>query len=326
MGNFSEDMAAESRTSAWAAAGFLPHESSDCGKLGGCLPAPPSPDLLGLHRQNNRESAALWDDFGDHRARVTALAIGSAPVGGAGTIAVLGAGNCNDLDLAALTAHFAEVHLVDLDEEALARARSRQAPEVAAKLVLHAPVDLSGAFARLGGFRHKPATPVELATLPQTCVDSVTRALPETFDVVASTCFLSQLMQSAAVSLGENHPQLHLLACALALAHLRSIARLLRPGGIGHVVTDTVTTETYPLVELWGQRSPLGLLDHLELTNNVFSGTGPSFLRRILATDKQVAAYLAGSPRLLEPWLWRFTEDRTYLVYALTFERAHTDR
>jgi SAM-dependent methyltransferase len=275
---------------------------------------------LRLHRQNNRESAALWDRFGDHRARVTALAVAAAPLGGAGSIAVLGAGNCNDLDLTALTAHFAEVHLIDLDEEALLRAQARQSPAVAAKLVRHAPIDLSGAFARLGGYRGKPATAVELATLPQACVDRVVAAVPSTFDVVVSTCFLSQLMQSAAVSLGPDHPQLHILACALALAHVRSIVRLLRPGG--HIVTDTVTTETYPLVELWGQRTPLALLDHLEMTKNVFSGTGPSFLRRILATDKQVAPALIGSPQLLPPWLWQFTEDRTYLVYALSFQRA----
>jgi hypothetical protein len=189
-------------------------------------------------------------------------------------------------------------------------------------LVLHGAVDLSGTFARLGGFRNKPATAVELANLPQASVEKVVAAVPQTFDVVMSTCFLSQLMQSAAISLGETHPQLHILACALALAHLRSMVRLLRPGGTGHVVTDTVTTETYPLVELWGQRTPLALLDHLELTNNVFSGTGPSFLRRILATDKQVAPALAGSPRLLAPWLWQFTEERTYLVYGLSFRRA----
>jgi hypothetical protein len=292
------------------------------GKLERRLPAPTSPDLLGLHRQNNRESAALWDDFGAHRARVTALGAAAVPSGGGGSLAVLGAGNCNDLDLDALTTQFSEVHLVDLDAEALERARARQLPAVAAKLVLHAPVDLSGAFARLGGYRHKPATPVELANLPQASVEKVVASLPRTFDVVMSTCFLSQLMQSAAVSLGDDHPQLHILACALALAHLRSIVRLLRPGGTGHIVTDTVTTETYPLVELWGQRTPLALLDHLEMTNNVFSGTGPSFLRRILATDKQVAPQLAGSTRLIEPWLWQFTEDRTYLVYALSFQRA----
>jgi hypothetical protein len=280
---------------------------------------PAASDLLALHRRNNRESAELWQSFDEHRARLTALALAGAPEGG--TLAVLGAGNCNDLDLAALAARFAAIHLVDLDEEAVRRAVSRQAPEVAAKLVLRAPVDLSGAFGRLGAFRKKPATPTDLATLPTTSVEAVVAALPGSFDAIVSTCFLSQLMQSLFHALGGRHPQLHIIACALAVAHLRSIARLLRPGGTAHVVTDTATTETYPLVDLWDQQPPLELLDHLERTDNVFSGTGPSFLRRILATDKQVAPLLAGSPRIAEPWLWRFTEERTYLVYALSFSR-----
>jgi hypothetical protein len=160
-----------------------------------------------------------------------------------------------------------------------------------------------------------------MANLPAECTERVLAALPGPFDVVVSTCFLSQLMQSAFAALGEQHPQLHAIACAFALAHLRSIARLLAPGGVAHLVTDTVSDETYPLRELWETRAPLALLDHLELTENVFSGTGPAFVRRILATDRQVAPALARPPRLVEPWLWQFSDERTYLVYALSFER-----
>jgi len=286
---------------------------------------PPRPtDLATLHRRNNRESAELWQRFADHRARVTALALTDAPAGATGSLAVLGAGNCNDLDLEAIAGRFAEVHLVDLDEEALARARARQTPEVAAKLRLHAPVDLSGVFDRLHRFRDRPATPVELANLPRTSVEGVQAALGGHYDVVMSTCFLSQLMQSAFIALGPEHRQLHLIACALALAHVRTVAALVRPGGTAHLVTDAVTTESYPLIELWNRQPPRALLEQLERTENVFSGTGPSFLRRILATDGQVAPLLDGSARLVDPWLWAFTEERSYLVYALSFRRAAT--
>ncbi len=277
-------------------------------------------DLLGLHRQNNRESAELWQRFAPHRERVTALALAGDPVGG--TVAVLGAGNCNDLDLPQLAARFAEIHLVDLDGEALERARARQAPGVAARLVLHAGVDLSGAFDRLPAFRATPATPTELALLPGSSVQGVRAALPRTFDRVISTCFLSQLLQSAFVALGPRHPQLQIIACALAVAHVRSVVGLLAPGGVGHLVTDAVSTETYPIDELWDAQPPLTLLENLERAGNVFSGTGPAFLRRILATDKEVAPALRGPARIVEPWRWRFTDDRTYLVYALSFAHA----
>src|SRR3954447_9921471 len=119
------------------------------------MPLPPR--LVDYHRKNNHATLARWDSFSEHRVRVTALAL--EPPGQ--TLAVLGAGNCNDLDLAALAARFREIHLIDLDEEAVRRARDRQPDAVKARLVVHAPIDLSGAFDRLAAFRAKPATPAE---------------------------------------------------------------------------------------------------------------------------------------------------------------------
>jgi hypothetical protein len=274
------------------------------------------PLLLDYHRKNNRATGASWDGFASHRAHLTALAL-SAP---GQTLAVLGAGNCNDLDLAALAARFREIHLVDLDEEAVRRACERQPPEVAARLVLHAPVDLSGAFDRLTAFKKKPATVAEQAQLPAAGLQRIQASLPGQFDVVLSACMLSQLMHSCYVALGIEHPQLHLLATALAVIHLRSLAALTAPGGTALLVTDTISSETYALEELWGDRPPLALLDEIDRTDRALSGTAPSFLRRILREDPQVAPLLA-PPRLVEPWLWRFTDEMTFMVYALASTR-----
>src|SRR5215471_11691642 len=103
------------------------------------MPSPP-PALLAYHRNNNRETASSWEQFSQHRAQMTQLALEAAPETG-GRLAVLGAGNCNDLDLDALTARYREVHLIDVDVEAVRRARGRVAPEVADRLITHAPVD-----------------------------------------------------------------------------------------------------------------------------------------------------------------------------------------
>ena len=280
--------------------------------------------LLALHRRNNRESAELWARFGEHRRRVTALAAQTAAAPGSGRLLVLGAGNCNDLELEALASVFGEIHLVDLDAEALGRARDRQPLAVQDKLRLQAPVDLSGAFPDLPRWGKTPATPAELAVLPSQATQRVLAVLPGGFEVVLSTCFLSQLMQSVFAALGPRHPQLQLIACALAVAHLRSVVGLLTPGGRAHLVTDAVSTETYPLQELWQDKDPLEILAQAERANNVFSGTGLSFLRRILATDATVAPLLEGKPVVVPPWLWTFSEERTYLVYALSFVRAFT--
>jgi hypothetical protein len=120
-------------------------------------------------------------------------------------------------------------------------------------------------------------------------------------------------------ALGPETPQLEVIACALVVAHLRTVAGLLVPGGTAAVVTDTVTSESYALEELWAERAPLAHLEHLEETENFLSGTSPSFLRRILRTDDTLGK-IVDPPRLIEPWLWRLDDRLTMLAYALVFE------
>src|ERR1700733_9307107 len=68
--------------------------------------------------QLNRATEKSADRFAPHRRRGTALALRAE----GGPAAVLGAGNGNDVDLPALASRFEQVHLVDLDGEALRRA------------------------------------------------------------------------------------------------------------------------------------------------------------------------------------------------------------
>jgi hypothetical protein len=281
---------------------------------------PPIPaELVKIHLRNNRNSAGNWDDFTEHRARVTELALASARGGQADSLALLGAGNCNDVDLAALAARFREIHLVDVDTEAVTAARGRQPPAIAAALVQHTPVDLSGALPRLAGFRSKAPTPAQLAELPDTCANNVLAALPRTFDTVVSACILSQIMHGCRLTLGTA-PQLKPIANAFTTGHLRALVRLARPGGTALFISDVVSSETYPLDELWGERPPLELLDHLEQTDNLFSGVGPSYVRRLLARDPVIAPLIT-TPRMIEPWRWRLGPKITLLVYALLLER-----
>jgi hypothetical protein len=277
------------------------------------LAASPPPALLRHHRDNNRVTADGWDRFADHRRRQSDLVVDH----GGGTLAVLGAGNCNDLDLERVAAAFDSIHLVDLDQEAVRGARFRQAAGVAAKLVLRAPIDVSGALAELPRLRGKTISPAQLSALSQSAVDRVVAALPERFDTVLSACLLSQIMHSCSVAL-SSHPQLAHIGNALAVAHLRALLALTRPGGRVVFVTDTVSSDTYPLRELWGEQAPATLLAHLDQTNNVLSGTGITFVRQVLAAETSL---LGERPRLVEPWLWQMHEDVTMMVYALTLRR-----
>ncbi len=101
----------------------------------------------------NNSTRGQWDFFENHRRNLERLIV---PEARGGMICVLGAGNCNDLDLKWLAGAYRQVHLVDIDAAALRRAVEKQGVEKlrmedggwgvenAAGIALHAPVDLTG--------------------------------------------------------------------------------------------------------------------------------------------------------------------------------------
>jgi hypothetical protein len=287
------------------------------GKTAPTLPAP----LLQTHRNFNRNSADLWDAFAGHREQVTALVLAQAGArGGSGRLAVLGAGNANDLDLPRLVAAFSEVHLVDIDSEALGRARARQPAEVAAALRLHVPVDVTGALSQAASLRPSDP-PAAVERLAQQGLAAAEAALPGPFDVVLSTGLLGQIMHTCRLTLRADHPHLKPLAATLGVTHLQLLGRLTRPGGTALLVTDTVSSETYPLEELWDRQPPRALLAELEASDNVFTGTGASYLRRLLAREPLASLFAPGGVRLVDPWLWRLGDKVTLLAYAYALAR-----
>jgi hypothetical protein len=279
------------------------------------MAAPIPRDLIEVHRRYNRNSADLWESFANHRQRVTDLVRAAAGP----TLAVLGAGNCNDLDLPALAGAFQQIHLADIDADALGRARARQPAEIAERLVVHAPVDLSGALLQLKAFARQLPTRAQLAALPRDSAEAVRTALPGPFHTVLSTGLLSQIMHSCRVALGIKHPHLPVVAKALATGHLRAMVQLLRPGGTGVLVTDTATSETAPQFEQWATSAPLPLLERLQKEEKLLSGTEPAPLLSALASDPVIAP-LVHPPGLTAPGLWTLGQH-TLLVYALVFKR-----
>ncbi len=274
---------------------------------------PPPAELLRWQRSLNRNSAAQGEAFADHRAQVMALLASTE-----GELALLGAGNCNDVDLPALVARHGQVHLLDLDDEALRRTVGRQPPEVAARLVVHPPIDLSGAMDLLT----PAAATAAFRRDPPAREDRIRAAVGRTFDTVVSACLLTQIVQSCRRGLGLEHPHLTDAADLLLTAHMRALLLLTRPGGSAVLMTDTVSSETYPLDELYDPATATALLDELERSDNLLTGTEPRTLRRFLTRDPVAAPLLAGPPRVVPPWLWHLGGDVTLLTYALVIRRS----
>ncbi len=215
---------------------------------------------------------------------------------------------------------YGEIHLVDLDRDALHAASERQEPGVRERLRLHAPVDLSGMLGRLEAWKRFEVTPDELMAFPDAVARGVAGTLPGPFDVVASTCLLTQMQLAVVETLTDRHRLFEAARQFLNLAHLRTLVRLAAPAGRALLVSDLVSDQTYPLAELEPEGDKLGLLPELSRTGNLIYAVNPELLALTARDDPFLARYATLSPPLAA-WLWLNGNERRFLVYALELTR-----
>ncbi len=281
-------------------------------------------DLTQEHLKANVSALGHYSDFAHHRAQLTAHAIALAPLGGHGSLCVLGAGNCFDLDLRSLASHFAQIHLVDIDPQALARAIEQLEASVKEKVTTHAPVDLSGLYDRIERWARFEVTPEELMSHAGNTATSVHQKLNQTFDVVVSACMLSQMQLSVLHALGEGHQLFQAVRFTLNLAHFRTLAKLTKPGGHSLFVTDVTAEPLFSLQD--NARTGLDLLDEATRARKVFDFADPGRLKELLSDDPVLRrAFPTWS--VADAWLWTNGPTTTFLVYCCDLVRfnAHAD-
>ena len=274
--------------------------------------------LVQRQQEHNSQTRAGWECVADHRRRVMQLLLPAAPVEGA-RLCVLGAGNCNDLDLAGLTEAYAEVHLVDLDAEALGAGVARQQPPAAERIHLHGGCDLSGILDRLAAHQRQPADAEEL----QQIIDAALAAPPPLageFETVASVCLLSQMIHSVVLALGAEHPRFVEVMSAVRLRHLRLVTELLAPGGRAVLVSDVVSSDTCSALATAVEASLPALVRQLIESRNFFHGTNPAVMAQVLRTDSWLSDR-HGPLEITYPWRWDLG-PRVYAVSAISFGRS----
>ncbi|HET6284949.1 MAG TPA: hypothetical protein VFH73_28590 [Polyangia bacterium] len=272
-------------------------------------------------RYVNQQRAGTRERYQEHRERVMALVSGA----GAGDIAIFGAGNGSDLDLEQLASVFREIHLVDMDGEALEGARQALPSDTRKKVVLHAPVDLSGFTSRLDEWGENFP---DDSTLGQAAVAAawdivgfLMQKRENPFDVVLSAGVLSQLtipFLRACVTTRANWGR---LSGAVTALHLATLSGSLRSGGLGVLVVDVLSTKTAA-----GLRALVGRgADELEAYVGREAAAGAitlqpdpgTLLKQMQSPGLQV---LIQNPSLTAPWLWNLG-DAIQLVYGLQFLR-----
>jgi hypothetical protein len=208
---------------------------------------------------------------------------------------VLGAGNCNDLDLPALLDAHREVSLVDLDAGALERGAASQGVATQPGLRLHGGLDATAMLAAMAGWT--PSTTIDradLTALAEWPCGRVAMALGGPFSLVASTCLLSQLVNTAFHVLGDRHPQFDTVLQAIRVGHLRLLAHLAGSGGDALLISDVVSSDRCPALSTIAESELAGLLPQLAKERNHIHGVHPANLVTDLRNDpllrRQVAA------------------------------------
>lgn len=276
-----------------------------------------SAELDGLvlsQRALNLTSADRWDLFRGHRERVTDLVLRSLP-GPASRVCLLGAGNCNDIDLAALGAAGAAIDLVDIDEESLHEAVRRQ-PGTTIPSV-HGGVDITGVWRELTGLRGPRA---ELAALIRLAARPQALALPGAYDVVVSPALLTQILAAAAQIVGEDHPQFDELALALRAGHIATLLGLTRPGGRAILITEIASRNEIATLEDVADDALAGLTLRAVMTQNVFRGVSPAAIVSWITQHRPFGGRLV-HPGIIGPWRWRLRPALSYIVIGFVLTR-----
>jgi hypothetical protein len=274
--------------------------------------------LIEEQRIANQSTRGLFDSYREHREQTTRLALDGAN-GPAATLCVMGAGNCLDVDLARLAERFSAVHLVDIDRSALEGALARQTPEVRARLVLHAPMDLSGLLDKLERWGRLETTESELLGHHRQTAEALAAKLGS-HDVVVSASCITQMQLSVLQALGERHQLFDAVRHVLAATHLHALHALTKPGGRALLVTDVLSSTSYaPLAELPAQTNALELFKELMTAEQLFYIARPGLFHLLQKEDPVLRRGSTLSPPLAA-WLWQNGPER-FLVYAMALDR-----
>ena len=278
--------------------------------------------ILNEHKRRNRTTRSYRDQYANHRELVTQRLLEAAPQNShPTTICLLGAGNCNDVNLKQLAHVYQQIHLVDLDQEALTHAVATADESVRDQLVAHSPLDITGVSHVLAEWKAQRPSPTQYQQAIALAHTAPIVLAGEPFDVVASCCLLSQLLDSLVLT-GVAQDALFLeLLFAIRDRHLELVWHWTKPGGTTVVISDFVSTVTLPELEHWNSADLAGALPQLIEQRNFFTGTNPVAIRDKLSAQQSVDG---AAPTICGPWKWTVGK-RAFGVAAVIAEKQ-TDR
>lgn len=234
------------------------------------------------------------------------------------TISIVGAGNCQDIDILVLAELFAEIRLIDIDDAAVNLVVSKCPPAVASQIRVFAPIDIAAPLlSDVASLQLHSESPNAFLTALQS--PSPSGKIPVS-DVVVSACILSQLIDTASQIVLPEAPEFLSLIQAVRRGHLARLLELTVTGGRTLLVTDLVSSDTVPALHQTPPAELAKLMFECLQTGNFFSGLSPAVMQNDLQTIPAFVQRCA-SFQVLPPWQWQLG-NRSFAVYAVDMLRT----
>jgi len=276
--------------------------------------------ILQKEQELNRLSRDKWKDYTSHRKQVMNLLMGANKASNThNSLCVFGAGNANDLELHSLLKAYKNIHLIDIDTEALHYAIQNVENK---KIQIHGNIDLSGLQNHLPKWMAKP-TGAEISQI-ETAVKAshlIVKGLPPgSCDVTISTCVLHSFATQIARFIGHDHNPFAQIVNAARTFHVQSMMQYTKQNGRIILISDMVSSTAFPsLSNLRKKDLTVDLLENLIADRQFFTGANP----------KEIVNALRSSPfakdvTLLPPWKWKNISP--VIVFAIQWTNMWKER
>lgn len=266
---------------------------------------------------NDRDPDEVWKNAKEHRGMITRIVTETSQTSG-GQLAILGAGLCNDINLNKVKDSFSNIHLIDIDGEAIWKGLEYQSLTNSSSITIHGQTDVTGVAKKLEECKTSGFDDSKINAIVQSLKSFRLPEMAGKFDVVLSTCLLSQLNEHVISCVGDEHPRLVELLLAVRVGHLSLLADLCSEQGIAILVFDFVSTESLPGMEGFKGEDLRQMLTKAIEQHNFFHGMNPVMISETMQQHPELSKQLKNVRSAL-PWVWNAT-GRHYAVTAVSFQ------
>lgn len=285
-------------------------------------------DYATMQKSNNAETKTNHKIYTGHREHSTSLILSQ---GRNGKLLILGAGNCNDVDLVSLSRQFSEMHILDIDADALSYGTKQQLGSKKSNITLHVQ-DVTQFKDAYNTIIEKPysSTINRGIELLQTLSFPSLPKYKEYFDVVVSQCMLSQITARIyALRDKENSKSkvrlIETISKKLVIAHLKELIAYLSKGSVGIVITDVVSSEGVGEISDKRMKEILYKCYHDKSADihgkNIFGTNIVSIFAEHKNELGSLAQFEIHNPLNAPFWKWDFSETRQYIVQGFVFKK-----